>query len=269
MNTERTRIRPRMRGAEAASPRAMPPDEPAVQKTVSGDELPGLILLAQLPEVSTSSNLTLLAEQIDWLKKLDWKRVRQLKFDPNWVAGGVLALVLVLLLIITLNRTPKPATETAIQKEAPSWKDQQKTAPPTTLTATPNVATANPTGVAPGGIIPGGVTPNSAAAASSVAATGLVQGGIQQSPSSPSQPVVSSPITENPQGQFSLEGVYYPRTPYPAPVEGPIGQAENQAAGASVHGRELRTAHRDVSMPHHANAPQPGRAQLEGIISQP
>jgi hypothetical protein len=274
MNSQRSKIRPRSRGAEAAAPVRAPSEEADVQPAMSGDELPGLTVLARLPEVSASSR-TLLADQLDWLKKLDWKRLRPMKLDPNWVAGGVLALVLFLLLIITLNRTPKPAPEAAVQNEAPTWKDGNKAQAPTTLTATPNVAMANPAAT-PGGATQGAAVPGSVADSSRPASA--LQDGARPGSSTASQSLAGSQPFAGSQGQLSLEGVFYPRTPYAEPTPAgvatqPIDQAVNQPPAASVYGRELRTAQRDVSMPHHAplqtNSPQSGRAQLEGIISQP
>jgi hypothetical protein len=269
MNTERTRIRPRVRGAETV-PRTMPPPaEPLAQQAIASEEPTGLPLLARLPEVSPPSNRARLSEQLDWLKKLDWNRLRQINLDPNWVAGGVLALVLVLLLVITLNRSPKPAPSTAAEAEAPAWNGGKSAAAPTTLAATPGVA-ASPTGIAPGS------ANNSAAPAPAAGSVGPVQGGIQQGPSYATQPVTSAEPNASLQGQFSLEGVFYPRTPHAAPAglaTHPIDHAVNQPAASSVYGRELRTAQRDIVSPHHSPmqpaVPQAGRAQLEGIISQP
>jgi hypothetical protein len=243
---------------------------PPAEQTISSNEPPGLTVLARLPEVSPASNRARLSEQLEWLKKLDWKRIRQMNLDPNWVAGGVLALVLVLLLVITLNRSSKPAPNAAAEAEAPSWNGGKSAAAPTTLSATPIVATANPTTV-----VPGSVT-NSAAPAPAAGSVGPIQGGSQQGSSYGSQPVAATQGLSSAQGQFSLEGVFYPRTPHAAPAgpaTHPIDHALNQPAGSSVYGRELRTAQRDVVAPHHAPmqpaVPQTGRAQFEGIISQP
>jgi hypothetical protein len=252
-----------------------PTDEPVGQHASSTEDLPGLPVLARLPEVSMSSRAPF-AEQVDWIKKLDWKRLRKMNFDPNWVAGGVLALVLVLLLVITLNRTPKPVPEAAATSEAPSWKKDGKSNAPTTLTATPNVAAAGPAGAGQGGINSGAMIPNSAvsggAPGSPNAGSGAFQAPMQQAPSS-SQPLAASPSIESQQAQISLQGVFYPRTPYPAPAGNAINQAMNQPVGGSLYGRELRTAQRDVLPSHQApvqaTSPQSGRAQLEGIITQP
>jgi hypothetical protein len=250
---------------------AEPSDEPAAPSAIAGDELPGLVVLARLPEVATSRNPARLSPQLDWLKKLDLKQIRQLNLDPNWVAGGVLALVLLLLLVITLNRSPKPAANTAAENDAPSWNAGAKATAPTTLTATPNGATTSSPNFVPGAVIPGSVA-GSAPPTSAIDGAGQIQPGIQNQPSYSSQPVAESQPAASPQGQFSLEGVFYPRTPYPAPVAYSPGQAVNQPA-ASSFGQEVRTAQRDVRAPHYApaqpNSAQPGRAQLEGIISQP
>jgi hypothetical protein len=256
-----------------------PPAEPVAQNAISSEELPGLPVLARLPEVSPPSNRARLTEQLDWLKKLDWKRIRQMNLDPNWVAGGVLALVLVLLLVITLNRGSKPTPTTAAEAEAPTWNGGKSAAAPTTLSATPNVA-AGPTSLVPGSVVPGSVVPgsatNSAAPGPAAGSVGPSQGGIQPGSSYATQPVTSTQPVVSSQGQLSLEGVFYPRTPHAAPAglaTHPIDQAVNQPAGSSIYGQELRTAQRDVASPHHAPmqpaVPQTGRAQLEGIISQP
>lgn len=274
MNTERARIRPRARGAETVPRTMSPPAEPLAQKAISSDEPAGLPLLARLPEVSPPANRARLSEQLDWLKKLDWKRIRQMNLDPNWVAGGVLALVLVLLLVITLNRSPKPEPNTAAEAEAPSWNGGKSAAAPTTLSPSPNVA-ANSASVVPGIAVPGSAN-HSAAPAPAAGSAGPIQGVTQQGSSYATQPAITTQPVASSQGQFSLEGVFYPRTPHAAPAglaTHPIDHAVNQPGASSVYGRELRTAQRDVVAPHHSTMqpaiPQAGRAQLEGIISQP
>jgi hypothetical protein len=272
MNTERTRIRPRIRTAEPAPHNTLPPEEAVEKHSVSDDDLPGLQVLARLPEVAVPSDRTRLPLQLDWLKKLDWKRVRQVNLDPNWVAGGVLALVLLLLLVITLNRSPKPAADAAAESQAPSWNAGGKAAAPTTLSATHNIAAASPSNA-----------PTNGAPVNTAPATGIVNAptGVPPGPSYAVQPTVSSNAAAGPQGQFSLEGVFYPVTPFAPPVgiaaQPSLDHAVNQPNG-SVYGRELRTAHRDVHVPHQPHvqpaapqsaAPQSGRAQFEGIISQP
>jgi hypothetical protein len=260
-----------MRGPEASHRMAEPSEEPAASPAISGDELPGLVVLARLPEVSNSRNPARLSQQLNWLKKLDLKQIRQLNLDPNWVAGGVLALVLLLLLVITMNRSPKPAANTAAESDAPSWNAGATNTAPTTLTATPNGAAPSSPNFVPGAVIPGSVA-GGAPPTSAIAGAGQIQPVIQNQASNSSQPVAASQPAASTQGQFSLEGVFYPRTNYPAPVAHSLGQAVNQPA-ASSFGQEVRTAQRDVRAPHYAPAhptsAQPDRAQLQGIISQP
>jgi hypothetical protein len=246
----------------------VPAGEPVEEHDRSDAGLIGLPVLARLPEVSPPADRARLALQLDWLKKLDWKRVRQVNLDPNWVAGGVLALVLLLLLVITLNRSPKPEVDAAAQSEAPSWNAAGKAVAPTTLSATPNIAPASPSSILPQSAISpppaSGMSgpPNQANAAPTSSYSG--------DPGIPSQAPSSS------QGQFSLEGIFYPVTPYAAPVavaaQPPIDHTAGQPNG-SVYGRELRTAQRDLTVPHHpqeqTGSPQNGRAHLQGIISQP
>ena len=152
MSTARTMIRPRTR------PQSPQPGGGALSTTESNAALApnandksSLPILIRLPEVAIPHS-TKLALRLDWLAKLDWNHIRRVKLDPNWVAGGLLGLVLFLLIMITLNRGSKPDPNTPAQNErhrgtrgTPNRPRHQPrvSAPPTALSHLREIPTRN------------------------------------------------------------------------------------------------------------------------------
>ena len=269
MRTAQTKIRPRPRVAEPALRYSDSPGipEPVEQRATVEDAMPPLRLLARLPEVSVPADQPKISLPLDWLKRLDWQQVRRIKLDPNWVAGGVLSLVLVLLLVITFNRSSKPTVESPSTDEAPAWNTAGK-APASNLTSDPvGGAPINASTVAP--------TPASAMDAGSYASGNT---SVNQSPvgnnAPPSGDAVVRRLAAETSGPAtaSLEGIYYPRTPHDAITAQPV--VANQNAGQQFTGNEILTARRDVMPPYQPpvqSAPlQPGQAHFEGgIVTRP
>ena len=136
------------------------------------------------------------------------------------------------------------------------------------------VAVSGPTSVSSGSAVSGVVSPDTA---SIVPQDGVApqQAIGEPGPSRSAQPMVSASGADNaPPDPSSLEGIYYPRTPYAAPV-GIVTQASadsglNQAAGRPPYGDEIRTAQRDVRPRSPVLAQTPSaQAQLDGIITKP
>jgi hypothetical protein len=259
MSTTQTKIRPRVRAAELApiySASAGIP-EPAGQPASADDSMPPLRLLARLPEVSLPSDKSKLSLNLDWLKRLDWQQVRRIKLDPNWVAGGVLSLVLVLLLVITFNRSSKPAAELPSTDEAPAWNTAGKT-PQSSISPAPGTE--------------GPISASTAVPNQSYGDTTL-----NQTPGGNVSPYASDPavrrlaVEASGAATNSLEGIYYPRTPHAAIASQPA--IAHQTAGQPFDGDEIRTAQRDVIPPYQPpvySAPPPsGQAHFEGIITRP
>jgi hypothetical protein len=250
--------------------------ERAASAVAQDDKTSSLPVLARIPEVSAKSDRTKLSLRLDWLTRLDWKRMRRIKMDPSWVAGGVLCVVLFLLLLMTLNRGSK-TSETLEEGDAPPWKSAASTVtlqsaaiPATTHSLQASVA--RPETQTQGAAQPSAdLSPAFAPASQSVADT-------NRSSIATSQ---SAGTADGHVAQPALTGIYYPQTPYPAPA---IGFVPNAAPSQSNHvahpryGEEIRTAQRDGFAPHaaatRAPAPSPspsaiGGAQLDGIITKP
>jgi hypothetical protein len=259
------RIRPRSRTTAAMSldsgtTAATIADQPVLDVLASLD----LPVLARLPETSPTRGSMSWTQRVDWLKRLDWNHVRRIRPDPNWIAGGVLSLVLVLLLIITLHRSSKPDASTS-ESTAPTWTGSEphstsRDIPDAKATASTSTAVSNVPGFSSG-------------ASPTVSATNprSVNSGID--PRSNAAAGAQQPLSRNANtDSFSLEGVYYPQTPYAAPVVVPASAAmPNQQANFGPMAGEIRTAQRDTSFGR--AAPQGGfqsaRPQFDGIITQP
>jgi hypothetical protein len=254
MKTTPTKIRPRLRVAEAA-PRYN--DSLGIPQTVDQpatveDATPPLRVLARLPEVTLPADQSKISLPLDWLKNLDWQHVRRIKLDPNWVAGGVLSLVLVLLLVITFNRNSKSAAEPPSTDEAPAWNTAGKT--PSNLS--PETGLAPPSAVDVGPYVTGNTASNQ------------TQGG--HNASSSTDAAVRQFAAQNASSATtSLDGISYPRTPYPEVATQPV--IVHQNAGQQFP--EVRTAQRDL-LPRYQPAvqgtsPPSDQARLEGIITRP
>jgi hypothetical protein len=268
MKTTQPKIRPRMRDMGiVAQPHGNPEPStrPAGRAAADGQDMPPLPMLARLPEVTQPTDPSKLTVGLDWLKRLDWQQVRRIKFDPNWVAGGVLSLVLLLLLVITFNRSGKEPVEPDSTRDAPTWTTAGKNAP---TTGSP-VSTAGD--VAPGGAA--GIA-SGAAAEAKMASTGA-----DTTPANSIAPAdqashlaVQSPNQYAAATSPSLDGIYYPVTPYPAIAAQPV--VGSAPAGAPPYDSGIRTAQRDVTAAPQASgyvgAPPASQARFEGgIITRP
>ncbi len=257
MSTTQTKIRPRIRTAEPQPLHSRSDDigQKTVESKSPDDSMPPLRLLARLPEVSVPLEKSKLSWRLDWLPRLDWQQVRRIKLDPNWVAGGVLSLVLVLLLIITFNRSSKQSAEPTTADEAPTWSTAGK---------------SHQSPLSP--------APDSGAPVSASTATPYVAPGINSSPVGNIAPSArdnevrrlaaetSGPATD------SLEGIYYPSTGYGEVAIHPA--VSNRVAEQPQYGGEIRTAHRDAIQPYQpagqSAPPSLGQARFDGdIITRP
>jgi hypothetical protein len=257
------RIRPRSRAAtptttsDAATPAALLGEQPAPVETLPH----GIRLLARLPEVAPDKG-GLWMERLEWLKRLDWNQVRRMRPDANWIAGGVLSLVLVLLLIITLHRGAKPAASSP-ETAAPAWTVSD---PRTSLHDGPNAKSTSGTLTTADNEL-GSST--SAPVIANTAEQSSITKGMAAQPTAGSIAPAGAP--EN-GGNLSLEGIYYPQTPYAAPIVMPTSPATpNQQANAGTTPGEIRTAQRDTSLGR-TGAPvgfQSARPRLDGTISRP
>ncbi len=265
MNTTQSKIRPRVRDPEKARTEGITDgiSKPVAQSTADVDSPAPLPVLARLPEVSLPSDQGKLSLPLDWLKRLDWQQVRRVKLDPNWVAGGVLSLVLLLLLVITFNRGAKTGVETEANTDAPAWSTAGKTS------QSPNAS--------PGDATPVGAS-GSAANTSLVANTPpvMTSGAVaNQSVNAGPGTYAGEPAAQTPYAgpqSPSLEGIYYPQTPYASIAPQPV--VNHAPAGQSHYGNEIRTAQRDVGAVHQTPAyvgPTPAsQARFEGgIITRP
>jgi len=250
MSTARTMIRPRTRG-ESLQPRtaSFSTDESiAIQAPHADDESP-LPVLMRLPEVAIPSSAKL-SLRLDWLAKLDWNRIRRVKLDPNWVAGGLLGLVLFLLIMITLNRSSKPDPNTSAPNEAPSW----------------NAGNLKPSPTSAAGV----------SASTSAHGMGPVTDRTDTSNGQTLGAGMSQTAASNAQ-QYSLEGISYPQTPHDMPagmaLEARTQITYGQPTGESGFDNGIRTAQRDTLVPRAVQAPtnpaHPGHAQFEGYITKP
>jgi hypothetical protein len=222
-------------------------------------------MLARLPEVTQPTDLSKLTVGLDWLKRIDWQQVRRIKLDPNWVAGGVLSLVLLLLLVITFNRSGKAPVEPAVNNDAPAWTTAGKTAP----TAGSPVSTA-------GDVAPGGAASIASGVASEAKMTSTAAGTTPANSIAPadqaSNSAAQAPNQYAAATSPSLEGIYYPVTPYPAIGAQPV--VASAPAGAPPYDSGIRTAQRDVTAAPQASgyvgAPPASQARFEGgIITRP
>ncbi|MEX2138578.1 MAG: hypothetical protein WD894_04915 [Pirellulales bacterium] len=268
MRTTQTKIRPRLRVAEPAPQHSACAgiSEPVGHPATAEDAMPPLRLLARLPEVALPPDQAKLSLRLDWLKRLDWQQVRRIKLDPNWVAGGVLSLVLLLLLIITFNRSSKPAVESPSTDEAPAWNTAGKT-PPSSVSPKPGFgAPINASTVAPNERSPVNAGPY----VTDDTDSNHTPGGNNVPFASDSSVRRLAAETSEP-ATTSLEGIYYPRTRFEAVAAQPV--IANQTAGQPIYGSEIRTAQRDVIAPYHPPShsapPQSGQAHFEGIIQRP
>jgi hypothetical protein len=216
-----SKIRPRVRSAEMPRQQkiAVHSAQHITQSSAGEESGPPLPVLARLPDVSLPPERSRLSLGMDWLKRIDWQQVRRIKLDPNWVAGGVLSLVLLLLLVITFNRSDKTAVEPTTDTNAPAWstagKSTQSPAAPTGVAAPLDASASAPQSFLADSAAPAATGGNTAAAPA-------------------------------PESQL-LYGVYYPRTPYDAVVASPF--VANGPGVQPYYGNEIRTAQRDPAVP--------------------
>jgi hypothetical protein len=214
------------------------------------DDKSSLPILIRLPEVAIPHSAKL-ALRLDWLAKLDWNHIRRVKLDPNWVAGGLLGLVLFLLIMITLNRGSKPDPNSPAQNDAPSWNAGNSKSSP---------ASAAEASAANGPFTPA-AEPNTQFAAN--ASVAQPNGGIAPA--------------HTDAGQAPLDGILYPQTPYPplAGVEAP-SQARVDYGSPPVQPdvqNGIHTALRDTSASRAFQSPSNsaygGHAHFDGGITKP
>jgi hypothetical protein len=209
---------------------------------------------------------------LEWLTHLDWKRLRRIKMDPNWVAGGVLCILLFLLLLITVNRGVKTGATTE-EADAPTWKSAASTIPSPSESVPATAHSLNATAAPADTQVHGESPPMTAGNSNAAVSPNLAAVESKATSNASSANTESGNRTQQP-----LAGIYYPRTPFPAPA---IGAERSTIAPQSAHaaarsyGEELRTAQRDGLAPHagaRSTAPTQapvGRAQFEGIITKP
>jgi hypothetical protein len=257
MITSHTKVRPRVRQPVA---RAQPVESPSMPQSPDNNDrgLPPLTVLARLPEVEVADKPSSTATRLQWLHRFEWKGRHRLRLDPNWVAGSVLGVVLVLLLIITLNRSPKNNDQTPTPTDAPAWNAG-------------NVTPPNPAGSPIEHVSLDGNKPASVEAAQSrepmMAAnpteTSLNGTTYRANIDSPVTPVTSGPTTP----ASALDGIAYPQTPFP-PIGGPASAVSATGSPPAGYGGEIRTAQRDGARFGHPE-PQYRGARFDGTITQP
>jgi hypothetical protein len=258
MNTARTTIRTRVRTQAANQPKTTPSVTDQTGQPLSPNVAPPpLPVLARIPDVTFPDDRSKLSLRLEWLTQLDWKRMRGIKLDSSWIAGGVLCVVLFLLLLITLNHSSKTNENSAPPADAPSWNNASAPSPGNAIAN--SAAAGMPTTIA-------SMTPDPGAS------------GSQQSVIDPRAATANSSSPSAEPNASSLVGIYYPRTPHPTPVIATPGApvSFNQPIQQPMYNNEIRTAQRDSHVPHApastttAQPPiQSARAQFDGIITNP
>ena len=267
MSTSQIKIRPRIRIAEPQRLYSPASDiHPQTDETASPeDSVPPLRVLARLPEVAVAADKSKLSLSLDWLPRLDWQQVRRIKLDPNWVAGGVLSLVLVLLLIITFNRNSKQSAEPTSTDEAPAWstagKSPQSNVSPVPGAGAPVSASTTAPHTTPGDAADSMLSDST----QNQAPVGNIAPAVNDTDVRRLAAETSQPATD------SLDGIYYPNTGYREVTGHPA--ISNLAVDQPLHGAAIRTAHRDSIQPYQApqqTAPSSGQARFDGdIITRP
>jgi hypothetical protein len=257
MITSHTKVRPRVRQSVAP---ARPVESPSLTPSPENNDrgLPPLTVLARLPEVTVAEKPSAAARRLQWLHRFEWKGHHRLRLDPNWVAGSVLGIVLVLLLIITLNRSPKNNDQTPAPTDAPAW-NAGKVMPP-------NPAGSSIEQVSVEGNKPASVEeaksrePIMAANPAETSLNGTTYRPNIESPATPGTAEQTAPVS-------ALDGIAYPQTPFP-PIGGPARSVSATGSPPAGYGGEIRTAQRDGARFGHPE-PQYRGARFDGTITQP
>jgi hypothetical protein len=217
-------------------------------------------VLARLPEIAEQPTAKRISLNLNWLLNFQWqRRLRRLvQMEPNYLAGGVLALVVFLLVMITMRNRDGTATAAATPVSAVA-ATQIPTPPATVARATPSESKNKSDSVASDAPQPAATSQVPAASLATEANSG-----------------VAETIAPTP-AQDPLAGIYYPRTQF-GPVAGVAfeqvaGQsvAAFAAANSSAPADGVRTALRDRNEPGtpHATHTEPGVARLDGTIIRP
>ncbi len=266
MSTTPSAIRPRSRAGtrgkeqpKDSQPRPHVRVEPArSENREPRTTAPSPPVLARLPEIAERPKAKPISLNLNWLLNFQWqRRLRQLvQMEPNYLAGGVLALVVFLLVMITMRNRDGTATVAA--------------APAGAVAATPI-----PT---PPATVAQAALPESKAKSDSVASVTHQPVTASHVPASPvaAEAGVTETVAATP-NQDPLAGIYYPRTQFGPPAGVAFEQVPAQsvaafaAVNASAPADGLRTALRERIEPGtpHATNTQPGVARLDGTITRP
>ncbi len=265
MSTTPSAIRPRSRAGSRgkAQPKdSQPRAHVRVEPVQAGNrepkpKAPSPPVLARLPEITAQPTAKPISLNLNWLLNFQWqRRLRRLvQMEPNYLAGGVLALVVFLLVMITMRNRDGTATAAAAPASA------MAATPIPTQPATVALAESKDKSDSVASVTPQPATASHVPA--NPVATEVIAG-------------VAETIASTP-AQDPLAGIYYPRTQF-----GPLaGVAFEQVAGQSVAAFAaanssapadgVRTALRDRIEPGtpHATHTEPGVARLDGTIIRP
>jgi hypothetical protein len=265
MTTSQSTIRPRprveMHGVEQAK-------DKQTQPHVRGKGLPGgnsgsrqtsqsPAVLARLPELVDAPIGKPLSLKLSWVLNFRWQdRLRRLvQMEPNYLAGGVLALVVFLLVMITMRNRDTASAAIADSATAPTAAPVQATP-----AAETSIAALQPQ------------QPDSTAVNASQV---VAQARVHAEAAAPVVDTAATHVNTPAPAQDPLAGIYYPRTPFDAPAgvsfEQVAGKPVAAFAAVSAAGPAdgVRTALRDRSEQRDPQAPQTEPvARLDGIITR-
>jgi hypothetical protein len=264
MTTSQSTIRPRtrleMHGVEQAK-------DKQTQPYVRGEGLPGgnsgsrqtlqsPVVLARLPELVDAPIGKPLSLKLTWVLNFRWQdQLRRLvQMEPNYLAGGVLALVVFLLVMITMrNRDGVSAAVADSSMAAAAAPAQATPAAETSIAALQQ-------------------QPDSTAVNASQV---VAETRFHADAAAPAVDTAATRVNTPAPALDPLAGIYYPRTPFDAPAgvsfEQVAGKPVAAFAAVSAAGPAdgVRTALRDRSEQRDPQAPQTEPvARLDGIITR-
>jgi hypothetical protein len=263
MPTSQSAIRPRNRavGREVEHPKDNQP-----QPHVRGDRQPSgvprqpvqpPIVLARLPEVVEPPNAKPLTLKLSWVLNFRWQDGlrRLVQMDPNYLAGGVLALVVFVLVMITMRNRDGASAAVTVSNDAIAAAPPAQAMPVAESTAQPLQQQRDSTPIQE--------------------SQQLAQAPTHTNWPQTARDAAATYAAEPAPAQHPLSGIYYPRTPYDAPagvsfehVAGkPVAAFAAVNAGGPAEG--VRTAMRNANG---QREPQPSQtepvARLDGIITR-
>jgi hypothetical protein len=211
------------------------------------------VILARLPEVTEAPIGNPISLKLSWVLNFRWQDGlrRLVQMEPNYLAGGVLALVVFLLVMITMRNRDGASAAVA--------GDALATAPQATVPAEPPVAAVKQQSD----------SANLKEAAPIAQTPVYADAAVPRADSAEVRSIAPAPV------QDPLAGIYYPRTQFAAPA----GVSFEQVAGKPVAAfaavtspfptGEVHTPMRERIEQHQQPAPQADPvARLDGIITR-